>query len=322
VSGQQSGTSPSIYEITRDGALRVRLRLTGFPYLQDISASGDVLFVQATPQMKMEWYEPGADPRDLSWLDWTLCRDISPDGKWILFDESGVANDGRALSFMRGTDGSPAVRLGDGLSNEFSPDGQWVLASSNDGTMMLLPIGAGQEQVLPIPGMSVHDATWLPDGKALCMAASESGRGLRLYVYDLATKSARPISDEGVGVHLSRVSPDGKHVIARDQSISYTLYSLEGGPSRPLEGVEPGERPHSWSAEGDAVFAFERGKIPSSIHRIEIATGKREFWHAIGPRNPSGVSGMNSVLMSRDGRSFVASYMRDISELYIARGVQ
>ncbi|HMI32008.1 MAG TPA: protein kinase, partial [Candidatus Limnocylindrales bacterium] len=75
VSGQQFGTSAGIFEITRDGTLRVRQRLTGYPYLQDISASGDVLFIQVTPQMKMEWYAPGEDPRDLSWLDWTLCRD-------------------------------------------------------------------------------------------------------------------------------------------------------------------------------------------------------------------------------------------------------
>jgi Tol biopolymer transport system component len=320
VSGQQLGSSPGIYEVTRDGTLRLRLRLTGGPYLQDISSSGDLLFIQQTPQMKMEWHEPGADPRDLSCLDWTLCRDISPDGKWILFDETGLVNGGQASAYMRATDGSPAVRLADGLAIEFSPDGQWVLAN-NGGDMVLLPIGAGREQPLPTSGLSVHDATWLPDGRALCLAAAESGRGLRLYVYDLASKSMRPISEEGVGVHLGRVSPDGKYVIARNPSTSYTLYSLEGEPHRPLEGVQPGERPHNWSAEGDAVFAFERGKIPSSIFRIEIATGKRELWHAIGPRNPSGVSGINSMLISRDGRSFAASYMREISELYIARGV-
>jgi len=321
VSGQQLGSSPGIYEVTRDGILSIRLRLTGGPYLQDISSSGDLLFVQQTPQMKMEWHEPGEDPRDLSCLDWTLCRDISPDGKWILFDETGLANGGRASVYMRATDGSPAVRLGDGLAILFSPDGRWVLAN-NGGNLMLLPIGAGREQSLPTSGLSVHDARWLPDGTALCLAAAEPGRGLRLYIYDLASKGARPISEEGVGVHLGRVSPDGKYVIARNPSTSYSLYSLEGGPSRPLEGLEPGERPHDWSPEGDAVFAFERGKIPSRVFRIDIATGAREFWHAIGPRNPSGVSSINSLLISPSGRSFAASYMREISELYIARGVR
>jgi hypothetical protein len=34
------------------------------------------------------------------------------------------------------------------------------------------------------------------------------------------------------------------------------------------------------------------------------------------------VSGINSLLISRDGRSFAISYMRINSELYIARGIQ
>ena len=144
---------------------------------------------------------------------------------------------------------------------------------------------------------------------------------MRVYVYDIGTKSARPITEEGVGVHLGRVSPDGKYVVARDASASYMLYSLDGGPDRRLEGAHAGERPHSWSAEGDAVFAFERGKIPSRVFRIDVATGNRELWHAIGPRNPSGVNGINSLIISRDGRSFLASYMRMSAELYLARGV-
>jgi Tol biopolymer transport system component len=222
---------------------------------------------------------------------------------------------------MRATDGSPAVRLGDGTANEFSPDGRWVLAA-RAGTGVLLPIGAGREEILPSAGLRVHDATWLPDGKGLCLAAAEEGKGMRLHLYDLGSKTARPISEEGVGLHLGRVSPDGKGVLAKDSSGSYGIYPLDGGPPRRLEGVLPGERPHSWSAEGDAIFAFERGKIPSQVFRIEVETGKRDFWHAVAPRTPGGVSGINSLLISRDGRSFAISYMRINSELYIARGIQ
>src|SRR6185295_17731252 len=193
VSGQRLGSSPSTYEITRDGTPRVIQRVTGFPSLSDASATGATLTIQATPQMKMEWHAPGEDPRDLSCLDWTLGRDISPDGKWILFDETGLSGGGAASVYMRATDGSPAVRLGDGTANEFSPDGRWVLAS-REGTLLLLPVGAGREQTLPALGLRVQHATWHPDGKRLCLAATETGHGLRLYVYDLGSKTARPIS--------------------------------------------------------------------------------------------------------------------------------
>src|SRR5205823_11510068 len=108
----------------QDGTLHVLQRHPGFANLADVSASGVTLFVQGTPQMKMEWHGPGEDPRDISCLDWSLCRDISPDGKWVLFDETGLSSGGAPSTYMRGTDGSPAVRLGDGTANEFSPDGR------------------------------------------------------------------------------------------------------------------------------------------------------------------------------------------------------
>jgi len=321
ISGQRLGSSPAMHENRPDGTLRVLQRQTGFPYLTDVSASGAMLFIQATPQMKMEWHGPGEDPRDLSCLDWSLGRDISPDGKWVLFDETGLSSGGAPSAYMRATDGSPAVRLGDAKAGEFSPDGRWVLANK-DGTLILIPVGAGREQALPTAGLRVHDATWLPDGKGLCLSATESGKAIRLYVYDLESKSARPISDEGVGLHLGRVSPDGKGVLAKDSSGDHAIFPLDGGSPRPLEGILPGERPHHWSPEGDAVFAYERGKLPCSIHRVEVATGKREFWHAVSPRSPGGVSGINSLLIGRDGRSFVISYMRVHGELYLARGLQ
>ncbi len=323
VSGQQGGSSPGLYEITRDGTLRVLQRLTGFPYLQDISASGEVLFIQSTPEMKMEWHEPGEEARDLSCLDWTLCRDLSRDGKWILFDETGPGSAGVATVYMRATDGSPAVRLGEGIAGEFSPDGRWALVQNRGehDTLTLLPTGAGRERTLPLPRMAVHQATWMPDGGALCVAGFEPGHGMRLYRYEIDSEQIRPISEEGVGTNLGKVSPDGRLALARTVSGSFGLYPTEGGAPQPLEGIHPGERPYNWAPDGTAVFAFERGKIPARIFRVEVATGKRELWHAVTPRNSSGVSGINSLQLSEDGRSLAISYVRMSAELYIARGI-
>jgi len=323
LSGQRAASSPSLYEIRQDGTLRVLQSLTGFPYLTDISASGEMLFIQATPQMKMEWHEPGEDARDLSWLDWTLARDISRDGKWILFDETGPGTAGVAAAYMRATDGSPAVRLGDGVAMEFSPDGQWALVQNRreHGILTLLPTGAGRERTLPLPSLTVYQATWMPDGSALCLAGFEPGRGMRLYIYDLASEQVRPISEEGVGTNLGKVSPDGRLALARSARGSYALYPTEGGAPKPLQGILPGERPYNWDADGTAIFAFERGKIPARIFRVDVATGGRELWHAVTPRTPSGVSGIDSLLLTENGRSLATSYMRNSAELYIARGL-
>jgi hypothetical protein len=58
--------------------------------------------------------------RDLSLLDWSLLRDISPDGKLILFDESGEGGGAVHAVYVRRTDGSPAVRLGEGVGGSFA----------------------------------------------------------------------------------------------------------------------------------------------------------------------------------------------------------
>ena len=161
----------------------------------------------------------------------------------------------------------------------------------------------------------------MPDGRALVVAGYEPGRGMRLYLYDLASEQLRPISEEGVGANLGKVSPDGRVAIAKTVSGSYLLCPTDGGTPRALQRIHPGERPHNWSADGTAVFAYERGKIPARIFRVDIATGERELWHAVAPRNPSGVSGINSLLLTEDGRSLVVSYTRTSGELYIARGI-
>jgi len=321
VSGQLMGSAPGVYESQADGRLRIVQRLTGYTHVDDISPAGDMLFTQVTPQMKTEWHEPGEDTRDLTWLDWTLARDISADGKWVLFDETGLANRGSAATYMRATDGSPPIRLGDGLALEFSPDLRWALIDRRgEGGLILLPTGAGHEKVLGLQHLSVKNASWLPDGRALILAAQEAGHGIRLYRYTLDSGVLEVISEEGLGSHLSRVSPDGRFVVAKVADGSHVLFPLDGSASRPLEGIHPGERPHDWSGDGTAIFAFERGRIPARIFRVDVATGKREFWHAISPRNPSGVSGFNSINLAMDGRACIGSYMRSTCELYIARG--
>ena len=82
------------------------------------------------------------DPKqhELSWLDYTYPSDLSADGKTLLFDEEGG---GGALDYsksggltyavyIRKTDGSPAVLLGEGGAVALSPDGKWVIAQTQE----------------------------------------------------------------------------------------------------------------------------------------------------------------------------------------------
>ena len=54
--------------------------------------------------------------------DGRLLRDISRDGRKILFEEEGNGGGPNYTVFLRDTDGSPPARIGEGLASAISPD--------------------------------------------------------------------------------------------------------------------------------------------------------------------------------------------------------
>ncbi len=109
--------------------------------LLDIAKDGRVLLVRATWRRELLGvFADDARQRELSWLDYTYPSDLSADGKTLLFDEEGG---GGALDYsksggltyavyIRKTDGSPAVLLGEGGAVALSPDGKWAIAQTQE----------------------------------------------------------------------------------------------------------------------------------------------------------------------------------------------
>ena len=84
---------------------------------------------------------------DLAWFDWTLLNDLSDDGRLVLFSETGEGGGAGYSAFVRGLDGSPAVRIGEGVGFDFSPDGKSVLALLGSPTkreIVIYPTGPGE----------------------------------------------------------------------------------------------------------------------------------------------------------------------------------
>src|SRR5207302_7834614 len=97
--------------------------------LLDVSRDGRIIVARQNNQREMRAFRPGETrEHDLSWLDWTYPRDISPDGGTVLFDESGFGGGPNYSVFVRKTNGSPAVRLGGGNGQALSPDGKLAIA--------------------------------------------------------------------------------------------------------------------------------------------------------------------------------------------------
>ena len=322
---ERVGGSPGISAVTLEGSVRIVHQSTAFLFLADLSRAGGALVQNISPRMRLEFRAKGAaEATELSWLEWSLARDLTPDGRTVLFDETGPGGGLAQSVYVRDTDGSPAVRLGDGTAMRFSPDGQWVLASGSakGAALVLMPIGVGQEIHVHLGEIHVHYAGWFPDGRSLCVVGYEPGRRQRMYRYDLERRTAQPFTDEGAGLGFCNVSPDGRFVPAAGPSGAHALYSTEGGDHVPLPSIAPDERPISWTADGSGLYVFERNQVPAPVHLVDIATGRREQRLAISPRQRSGVMGMNSICLAADGETYAASYVQTLGELYAVTGLR
>jgi Tol biopolymer transport system component len=295
--------------------------------LLDVAREGSALVAPYSALSAMRALPPGETAeRDLSWLDWSLAADLSEDGRMLLFTEEGDGVGGIYTVYLRKTDGSLAVRLGEGWAQELSPDGKWALSvvqHPEPAKLMLLPTGAGNPREVAGPSINHRRATWFPDGKRILFSGKEPGKRLRLYVQDPSEGLPKAVTPEGVSLSwMPRpISPDGKWVAAlSDQMLS--LYPLDGGEPRPVPGQLRGEVPSRWSADGRWLYLFHHNEVPKKVYRVEISTGRRELLRELVPADAVGVNMIFPVLLTPDGRSYAYSYSSSLNNLYLVKGLK
>ena len=320
----RTGVARAIWAVTLSGEERLLLRTPGELTIQDVSKDGGVLVTSDNGKVGIVGLPPGQDKeRDLSLLDWSRVCDLSPDGKTVLFDESGEGSGANGGVFTRRTDGSPAIRLGDGRAEAFSPDGKWVASISLRGATSLLPVKAGTSRTIAHPGLAVHAARWTPDGKKLLLLANEVGGGLRLFVHDLDSGAPRPITPEGCAPGFLPVSEDGAFVVVQGPDQVFSLYPISGeGSPQPIPILTPDDRPIRWTPMGNSLYVFRRGELPAQIMRLDLATGRKERVLDLMPPDPAGVVEIVSVRLTPDEASYAYSYHRILSDLLLVEGLK
>jgi Tol biopolymer transport system component len=328
----KTGVDRTIYAADLSGRQRMIARVPGTLMLLDIFRDGRVLMTRSSWRRELVGVFAGeARDRDLSWLDYSYPADLSPDGKLLLFDEEGG---GGGLSYsktgglsyavyLRKTDGSPAILLGEGGATALSPDGQWVVSQTQGAVSQfnLLPTKAGEARPLTSDKMNHSWARFLPDGKRLVFAGNEAGKGTRLYTLDLAGGKVVPISPEGVHGTAFTISPDGHTVATIGGDQQGHLYPISGGEPRPLPGLERGEQPISWTADGRSLYIYRPGELPARVFLLNLETGRRTPFRELMPSDPAGVETIGPILITPDGKTCVFGYHRMLSDLYLVEGL-
>jgi eukaryotic-like serine/threonine-protein kinase len=324
------GYNAALYAVTHAGQQRLVARVPHGIRLFDISRDGRVLLVSYHVSKGIMCLAPGeTQERDLSWLGWGHMADISADGKLLLFTEAGEGGGAGQAVYLRETDGSPAIRLGEGVANALSPDGKWALtirqtrsSSQVISQVMLLPIGTGESKTLTDDQINWQSARWFPDGRRILLNGNEQGRGVRGYILNLEGGKPSPITPEGIASRL--VSPDGQWLITSDAQQKLSLFHLGGGEPHSVPGQADGDEPVQWSADGRSIYVRQDRQDLNTmrIYRLELSTGRRELRKEYIPAEPSRAARLLPLALAPDGKSYAYTYARNFYDLYLVKGLQ
>jgi Tol biopolymer transport system component len=329
----RAGTKRALYAVTRSGKERLVTRTAGDLVLHDISPDGRVLLTHEQRRFETRGRMAGdSAERNLSWLDGTYLAIPSPDGTRLVFEENGEGGGAIASTYFWRLDGSAPVRLSDGEPMGVSPDWKWVVARvgfirPNNG-IKLVPIGAGETKLLPRGSLIEFYWAWYLDARRIWVWGFEEGQHSQTYVQDLPGGLPRPVNTDDI-TERGILSPDGRFVLGdAPEGGPQVLYPVGGGEPRAVPGLKESDYFLGWGEDSRALFVqigplFNGlGPVPARVERLDLETGRREAWLTLEPPDRTGVTTIEGVRITPNGRFYTYSYARSLSDLYLVEGLK
>jgi eukaryotic-like serine/threonine-protein kinase len=320
--GTRTGSQNNLHGVTLDGKERTIINVPGGIWLEDMH-NGQALVISHRLRIGIRGMPPGGKQEvELGWFGWSNVRAISRDGKKIVFEEEGEGGGPNYTVFLRDTDGSPPVKIGEGIGLAISPDNKWVVTrSAKNGVLSLVPTGAGETKQLTHDDTTYDEVRYLPDGKHLLASGIEAGHGARDYLIDLNDGSSKPFTPEGiVGVQLS---PDGRSVAVRGPDEKHGIWPMDGSGFRPIPDFDSKYYVTGWTPDGTSLYAASNQVLnpTAKVYRVNVSTGKMEFWKSFG-QGTAGGSSAAAPVFSADGTAYAYGYQQILSEAYVVKGLQ
>jgi len=316
----------TVYRTDLAGRARAICSLPDGSIVHDVARDGRVLLERYHPRRGIVALPPGASAeRDLTWFDLSDLVDMSEDGATVLFTERSAAAGKPGSFFLRRTDGSPAIKLGDGIAFALSPDLRTVLARPEGATgLVLVPAGAGTPVALPHGDVDfVLRGRFFPDGRKIVFEGRPKGKATGWYVQEIPGGTPRPFDAQGWSTSGKPIAPDGRSVVAyRDWQEDLGVLRFDGGPIRTIPNTKQLD-PIRWSGDGRSIYAFGSGTVPARIVRIDAVTGARTPVRDLAPRSVTTVLGISNPLLTPDGAYYAYGYSSAASsDLYVVEGLR
>jgi hypothetical protein len=327
-SGIHEEEQNGIRGVRLDGTTRDVYSSPARVYLHDVARDGRVLISLGNLRLGMGFSTDDSGREvDLSWFDGSLASDISSDGRQVVFFEGHEAGNPNYSCYLRDVDGSPAVRIGDGMTTRISADGQWVLAMTFPlvNSLWMYPTGLGEARAIPIEGLErILWAGFHPDGHHLFVVGSRPGQAKRLY--RLPIEGGRPelLWDELIDfdrVLGVPISPDGDRLVLQRPSGEHLMFSCRDRSPKPLPELHPTDKGLRFDETGRHLYVATGAIGDRSVQRVDLETGERQLWRRFDPPEPSGVVFIGYPVITPDGSSMAYTYYRLMSDLYLVEGL-
>ena len=309
----------AIWASRLSGGRRLIYQAVAGIHLEDISRDGRVLVNGVETRIEIVFLPPDQKKeRLLTWLSQEELAALSGDGRQVLFTSFPAQE---PFTYLRATDGSPAVKLGAGLAFDLSSDAKWVVSGLQRETnaLSLLPVRAGSPTTISVPSLKILGAKWLHDGtRIVVMAQRPNDNRLRLFIVPI--DGGDPVSLSEVVRSNFEVSQDDRFVAAGGTDAFLTVYPLDGGAPVRLPELGKDTGVIRWTPEGQL---WVTGGRLTSIRLLRFDIGSRRVVEErnFAPTESTDLNSISRVKLSADGRAVAFNYPRTLSNLYILDGL-
>jgi serine/threonine protein kinase/Tol biopolymer transport system component len=323
-SGAAQGGFYQVHTADARGHVRQPLPSAGSLTVQDVARTGQWLVTRDELPVRLSFVGRGADSsRDLSWLDQSTMPQLSADGELLAFSDQGAFAGTNYAVMVRKTDGSPAVKLGEGVPTDVSRDNAWVLATvpSIPGRLMLYPVGAGQPRQLDRGDLQSYAwAEFFHDGKRVLACGSNARGESRCHVQPI--EGGPPTAVTPDGTIDGRVSPDGRFVVVQMLGASARIVPVDGGAARELPAVNNTDHLVRWSPDGRSIWVQGASNLGTHIDRVDVATGRRIPLVVIEPATRSGLLEIDLPTVADDPRVYAYVLLIHESRTFVVDGAR
>lgn len=321
----EAGVNRGLLAVNLSGRTRRVLDLPAGMTLEDVAPDGRALVSIDAEHVAMATTARDGKTIDLSWHDWSIAKDISPDGQSVLFEDSSEASGPHYSVAIRKIDGTPPVRLGEGSSGSLSPDEKWTISilPGSPGRVTLVPLGPGQPRTIPVTGLEHIDngvAHFLADGKRITLNGNEPGHRVRTYLANL--DGGKPVAITPEGITGGLISPDGQYILHVNEAGGVAVYPTPGTASHLIPNLKPGFIPAQWSNDNSSVYGSFPGEVPMKVYKVNLISGEKTLIQELQPGTTTGVVNIAPLVVTRDGSRFAYSYYQVSSVLYLISGLR